>query len=176
MARQLGFADIEYICVDTREGHGVLHMIWAWKCPDSSRKSFYIEFKWLQANWEEIHGAFMVNVKRIGGSTKDARRLSRYIVSQYCGDQNGLVRLSQSKPDRPMAKMRDALRRTFKGMPERYTYARTISDLPPEEFTTKFRRFLSQTFKRAWDELVRGGSCELFEVQFVWMEDQLQRV
>lgn len=25
--RQLGFHPIEYVCVDTREGHGVLHMI-----------------------------------------------------------------------------------------------------------------------------------------------------
>lgn len=31
MARQLGYEGIEYICVDTREGHGVLHMILAWK-------------------------------------------------------------------------------------------------------------------------------------------------
>ena len=27
--RVLGFSRVEYVCVDTREGHGVLHMIWA---------------------------------------------------------------------------------------------------------------------------------------------------
>lgn len=31
MARQLGYENVQYICVDTREGHGVLHMILAWK-------------------------------------------------------------------------------------------------------------------------------------------------
>lgn len=31
MARQLGYEDVQYVCVDTREGHGVLHMILAWK-------------------------------------------------------------------------------------------------------------------------------------------------
>lgn len=31
MARQLDYEGVQYICVDTREGHGVLHMILAWK-------------------------------------------------------------------------------------------------------------------------------------------------
>lgn len=31
MARQLGYEHVGYVCVDTREGHGVLHMILAWK-------------------------------------------------------------------------------------------------------------------------------------------------
>lgn len=31
MARQLDYEGVEYVCVDTREGHGVLHMILAWK-------------------------------------------------------------------------------------------------------------------------------------------------
>ena len=176
IARQLGFEGIQYVCVDTREGHGVLHMIWAWKCPLDSRKSFYIPFEWLQVNWQDIHGAFHVNVKRIGGSTRDARRLSRYIVSQYCGDQDGLVRLSQSKPARPMTQMREALRKTLRGLPERHEYAGTIFHLPPDEFALVLKKTIWQTFKRAWDELVRGGSCEVFGVQFVWLAGQLVRV
>jgi len=96
--RQLGFPGVEYVCVDTREGHGVLHMIWAWRDPNpAKRASFYIPFDWLQAQWKRIHGAFHVNVKRIGEADRDARRLSRYIVAQYCGGQNALVRLSQSR-------------------------------------------------------------------------------
>lgn len=31
IARQLGYASVQYVCVDTREGHGVLHIILAWK-------------------------------------------------------------------------------------------------------------------------------------------------
>ena len=39
--RELGFAGVQYVCVDTREGHGVLHMIWAWQDPKQKR--------WLQS-------------------------------------------------------------------------------------------------------------------------------
>ena len=31
MARQLGYEGVQYVCVDTREGFGVLHIILAWK-------------------------------------------------------------------------------------------------------------------------------------------------
>ncbi len=140
------------------------------------RRSFYIEFSWLQENWKDIHGAFHVNVKRIGGSSTDARRLSRYIVSQYCGDQDGLVRLSQSKPSRPLGKMREALRRVFKSMPERHEYAHTISHLSPDEFARELNRSLGQKFKAAWDQLVMTGSCELFGVKLVWFGESLERL
>jgi hypothetical protein len=139
-------------------------------------RSFFIPFDWLQENWKDIHGAFHVNVKRIGGSTTDARRLSRYLVSQYCGDQDGLVRLSQSKPERPMGKMREALRREFKTMPERYEFAHTFSHIPPDEFAREFKRALWKQFRTAWDSLIRVGSCELFGVKFVWLWDRLERV
>lgn len=177
VARQLGYGGIEYICVDTREGHGVLHMIWAWKDENPlKRTSFFVPFDWLQANWLELHGAFHVNVKRIGSSSKDSRRLARYLVSQYCGDQDGLVRLSQSKPKRPMRKMREALRKEFKGMPERHEFAHTLSHLPPDEFVKELKSALWKKFQAAWDALVRVGSCELFGVQFIWFMDRLERV
>ena len=69
IGREFGFTGVEYVCVDTREGHGVLHMIWAWKDPDpTKRASFYVPFPWLQDSWSSLHGAFHVNVKRIGGA------------------------------------------------------------------------------------------------------------
>jgi len=139
-------------------------------------RSFYIDFDWLQENWKDIHGAFHVNVKRIGTNSKDARRLSRYIVSQYCGDQDGLVRFSQSKPDRPLAPMREALRRVFKAIPERHEFAGTLSHLPPDEFTTELRKANKKAFQEAWDSLVRVGSCELFGAKFAWFNDQLERL
>lgn len=139
-------------------------------------RSFFIPFDWLQENWKDIHGAFHVNVKRIGGSSKDSRRLARYLVSQYCGDQDGLVRLSQSKPERPFSKMREALRREFKSMPERHQFAHTLSHLPPDEFQVALKKALWQRFQAAWDALVRVGSCELFGVQFIWFMGRLERV
>lgn len=139
-------------------------------------RSFYIPFDWLQENWKDIHGAFHVNVKRIGSSSKDSRRLSRYLVSQYCGDQDALVRLSQSRTDRPFAKMREALRKAVRSIPERHEFASTLSHLPPEEFRKALNKAVWQEFKTAWDSLVRVGSCQIFGVQFVWFGDQLERV
>lgn len=34
MARHLDYERVHYVCVDTREGHGVLHIIFAWKEAD----------------------------------------------------------------------------------------------------------------------------------------------
>lgn len=139
-------------------------------------RSFFIPFDWLQENWKDIHGAFHVNVKRIGGSSTDSRRLARYLVSQYCGDQDGLVRLSQSKPERPFAKMRETLRRTLKALPERHEHAQSLLHLPPDEFTRQTKKEVWKQFQTAWDSLVRVGSCDLFGVQFVWLWDRLERV
>ena len=35
--RQLGFQGLEYYQVGTEEGHGVLHIFWAWRVPDGNR-------------------------------------------------------------------------------------------------------------------------------------------
>ena len=35
MARQLGYESVQYVCVDTLEGFGVLHTILAWKEPEA---------------------------------------------------------------------------------------------------------------------------------------------
>jgi hypothetical protein len=140
-------------------------------------RSFYIPFEWLQANWKDIHGAFHVNVKRIGGSSTDARRLSRYLVSQYCGGQDALVRLSQSRPERPLGKMRESLRKTVRSLPERYEYASVhLSHLPPAEFDVAFKKAVWMRYRDAWDALVCHGYCELFEVKLVWLGDRLERM
>lgn len=178
MARELDFKRIEYVCVDTREGHGVLHMIWACKVPPEHwRIHFYVEFKWLQDAWKEIHGAFHVNIKRIGGMDKDARRLSRYLVAQYCGGQNALVRLSQSKSDFPLSRARAALLKAISGLPERYEFPHPLGEsLHGEEFTRAANQFLRMHFREAWDSLVRARSCRAYGVDFMWLENRLQRV
>jgi hypothetical protein len=175
--RHRGFPGVEYICVDTREGHGVLHMIWAWKDPNpAKRASFYIPFDWLQAAWRDIHGAFHVNVKRIGGRDRDARRLSRYIVAQYCGDQNALVRVSQSRMEFPLSRMRTRLLSVIKGLPERYAFGHQMhANLTREEFVPVFNAFLWKAFRQAWVDLVRSRSCEAFGVKLVWWDGELRR-
>jgi hypothetical protein len=178
LERQRGFPGVEYICVDTREGHGVLHMIWAWKDSNpAKRASFYIPFEWLQAAWRDIHGAFHVNVKRIGGKDRDARRLSRYIVAQYCGDQNALVRLSQSRAPYPLSRMRSQLLRVIKALPERYEFGnQLVQGLSLEEFNRAFNQALWSGFRQAWVNLVRSRSCEAYGVTLVWSEGELRRL
>jgi hypothetical protein len=178
MDRELGFSKVEYVCVDTREGHGVLHMIWAWRDTNPRKKaSFYVPFEWLQEQWKRIHGAFHVNVKRIGGADKDARRLSRYIVAQYCGDQNALVRLSQSRMAIPLTRMREQLLRLLRGLPERYELGGELAQsFSGDEFTKVFSQFLWAGFRKAWAELLRVRSCQAFGVQFVWINGQVQRI
>ena len=178
--RELGFASVQYVCVDTREGHGVLHMIWAWQDPDVRRRirnSFYVPFEWLQAAWKDIHGAFHVNVKRIGGEDQDARRLSRYIVAQYCGGQNALVRMSQSKTDFPLSRARHSLLQAIRQLPERYDFLNLLSQsLDGVDFDRAANTFLRVHFRRAWDDLVRVRACEAYGVQFVWCDGVLMQV
>lgn len=183
VGRELGFPEFPYVCVDTREGYGVLHMIWAWKDPNRrKRASFYVPFEWLQEAWKGIHGAFHVNVKRIGGADRDARRLSAYIVAQYCGGQNALVRLSQSRMPYPFARMRQDLVRCLRGLPERYEDKTVVRDQFGDgtdsaiAFGRELNRWFWAVFRNAWDALVRSRSCTAFGVQFAWWDGELQRV
>ena len=177
ISREFDCGLFHYVCVDTLEGHGVLHMIWAFKDPNSNKRaSFYIPFEWLQENWKQIHGAFHVNVKRIGTRDKDALRLSRYIVAQYCGDQCGLVRLSQSRMPLPFAKMRQTLLQELRRMPEKYFLANAWGSMSAEEFKRQFNGWFWGTFRAAWDELITKCYCTAFGVQFVWIDSRLERV
>lgn len=94
--RQFGF-DYERVVVETSEGHGVLHMFWAWRDPDQTRAaSFYLPHEWLRQQWKELHGATHINVKRYRAGPDDRLKLSRYIV-QYAAGQEKLVRWSASQ-------------------------------------------------------------------------------
>ncbi len=88
--RHFGFP-IEFLEVQTREGHGVIHAIIACQNP-----RFWVGQKWLSSEWERIHGARIVWIKRIGKTAADGKRLSKYIVTQYCAGQRGFVRFSWS--------------------------------------------------------------------------------
>lgn len=177
ISRHFGFGAFEYFCVDTLEGNGVLHMIWAYKDPDPQRKaSFYIPFDWLQSQWKDIHGAFHVNVKRIGNTDKDSRRLSRYIVAQYCGSQCGLVRMSQSRMAVPLRKMRQALLRSLRGANERYFIAHEWVLEPGEDLGQKMNTWFWNTFRTAWDQMVIHRWCNAFGIRFAWINGQIERV
>lgn len=166
-----GYHDFEYVCVDTREGHGVLHMLWAWK-----GNEFFVPFRWLQETWKQLHGALFVNVQAVGQTTDDGRRLSRYIVAQYCGGQSGLVRLSQSRCPLPLTRMRKAWFHALHGLQERYEWGH--DNLPrmegdPQE---EFRRAFWSVYRSGWLDLLDRGSTVAHGVQFAWWDSALHRV
>ena len=97
--REFGFEGIEDFIVETSEGVGaVLHCVWAWK-PKKVMKniSFYIDYEWLSKEWNLIHKAWAVSIKRYDKKSLFTRkRVSRYVVSQYVSGQSGFVRYSYS--------------------------------------------------------------------------------
>ena len=91
--RAYGFKGIEQFVLETTEGNGVLHMVWAWQ----GSKLFYIPQSWLSEEWVKIHGAPVVWVRAMGLKRSDIRAVSRYFALQYLADQRGaLVRASWS--------------------------------------------------------------------------------
>jgi hypothetical protein len=60
--REFGFKGIEQFVLETTEGNGVLHMVWAWR----GARSFYVPQAWLSEQWEKIHGAPVVWVRKMG--------------------------------------------------------------------------------------------------------------
>ncbi|MBK8379959.1 MAG: hypothetical protein IPL14_19200 [Nitrospira sp.] len=95
--RQLGYRGLEYYQVRTEEGHGVLHIFWAWRVPDGERhRRFWIAQPWLSAQWEALHGAPVVWIKAYEAGQRSRNRLSRYVISQYVQDQSGYVNMCWS--------------------------------------------------------------------------------
>ena len=73
--RQPGFA---YIKIQTSEGNGVLHIM---------AFGGYISHAWLSANWEQLTGAKVVDIRLVKSGKRDRRRVSRYVVTQYVAEQ-----------------------------------------------------------------------------------------
>ena len=95
--RKLGFKGLQHFQVKTMEGHGVLHVLWAYKsAPGGRAKPFYIPQAWLSRQWEELHGAHRVWVKAVQAGESSKRKLSKYIISQYVSNQAGYVNMSWS--------------------------------------------------------------------------------
>src|SRR5579864_7271191 len=87
---------IQHIAMRTTEGHGVLHLILAYKAAAGMRETpFYVPQALISRWWAEIHGAPVVWVRRLHSG--EGKRAARYLVSQYLsGGQSALARLSWS--------------------------------------------------------------------------------
>ena len=92
--RELGYK-VYALNVFTSEGNGVIHGIWAIK----AEKAVWIDQAWLSSEWERIHAAKIVYIKRLGSrrgavSGGDCKRVAGYLVSQYLAGQPCVLRLS----------------------------------------------------------------------------------
>jgi hypothetical protein len=56
----------------------------------------WIDQAWLSEQWESIHGARIVYIRRMGNSKKDCKRVAAYFVNQYLSGQRSFVRYSYS--------------------------------------------------------------------------------
>jgi hypothetical protein len=84
---------LEYFKIETIEGNGVLHMIWAIKCD----RPVWIPQKWLSRTWEKISGASVVWICRLGSSrdkstgmrykkrtdSEHIKKIAGYLAGQY---------------------------------------------------------------------------------------------
>jgi hypothetical protein len=155
--RDLGFKGLETFVVETSEGNGVLHMVWAW----AGDRPLIVEQKWLSEQWERIHGAKIVWIRRMGLEKKDIRTVSRYFALQYLANQgDALVRMSWS-----WRRARFAIGKGWKFMwraLRRINRRRQAQDWRYPCDDVPFSELLI-----AWEELLSVGSCTLGSVLFV---------
>ena len=81
-----------YYAIETAEGNGVLHMIWAF----DQAQYVYIPQEWLSDRWERIHGAPVVFIRRMKVTKEDVKRVARYLTLQYLAGQSKYIRSSWS--------------------------------------------------------------------------------
>jgi len=93
-----GYKDIEHFIVETKEGYGVLHIVWALKSGQGLvPNNFYVPQDWLSSEWYRLHKANIVYIKRYDNvSGSSPMKLSKYFVSQYYAGQQDFVRYSYS--------------------------------------------------------------------------------
>jgi len=143
--------DIEHFTVRTAEGHGVLHCMWAIK----HDRAAWISQAWLSDQWNEIHGAHRVWIKRV--SSKFHLKMSvRYLVNQYLAGQTSIVRCSYSWNKCKIAlgrgwssfKRQTSERRPVLYHEQRYGRDYAVRDLLP-----------MGVIVRAWQSLLEVGWC-----------------
>ena len=95
--REYRYPRVEFVVVQTREGHGVLHGVWA--IPGSAAGGFrscYVDKRFLSAEWLRIHRADVVSINEYHhgtyrGWTVQATAVTD-AITQYIRGQRAIVR------------------------------------------------------------------------------------
>lgn len=81
---------VHYWWIQTLEGNGVLHTLMA------AEGSLFVEQEWISEEWEKIHGAVIVYIKRYKKGVYSRNKVSKYLVAQYLAGQLKSVRMGWS--------------------------------------------------------------------------------
>jgi hypothetical protein len=82
----IGFNLRKYYCLRTREGNGVLHIVY-WG------NIGYIPIQWLKRNWYEIHGGYECDIQEIQNRRKQVNGIVMYLLDNYLMRQD-IARMS----------------------------------------------------------------------------------
>lgn len=180
LARHLGVepAEVAYVMVDTREGHGVLHAVVAFPPGVGA----WLEFGALGDWWQEIHGARQVKFKRIGKGDGDVRRLSTYLIAQYMVAQGETVdllgRISSTRAPFALGSLRRQVFRMCTPRGEVYR-AMHAGNYEGPIFDEVWRFLRVEQFKRArrcWDQLLTHGWFAAADTTWALVGGQLMEV
>lgn len=161
LARSVGLEarELAYVMVDTREGHGVLHLVLAFPPGLGTRLDYSALGEW----WQEIHGARQVKFLPVAEGDGSTRRLSHYLISQYMVVQGEAVdllgRISTSRFSEAFASWRRDLTRRICSRASAYAEAHRVGAC-----LDGFRRIRVEQYaalRRAWDNLLSCGWCEV---------------
>ena len=157
-------ADLQYVMVDTAEGHGVLHFVVAF--PENCAR--FLDYRRLGENWQAIHGARQVRFVRVRDGDGSTRRLSHYMISQYMVTQGELTdllgRVSSSRIVSPLWRLRRELVRRCTSPARVYQLTHDMMALGADfpDAIRNARRLVWQVFRSAWDSLVLRSWCDVF--------------
>lgn len=151
--RRFGIS-FEFFIIETTEGYGVLHLIWA------SERPCFIPQRWLSAEWEKIHGANRVWIQPMGFKDGDKKRVTRYLVSQYLSGQTAFKRESWS-----WWRSKVSLSKAWKSFLQ-LTGACDISK-PWAGLNWQLRSLSKQERLDGWTKLLTEGRCVLANVHLL---------
>lgn len=159
--RRFGY-QVDPFIVETDEGLGVLHCLWAVEQLDGRMP--WVPVEWLRTQWVEIHHAWNVHISYVKGK-RHAKNVTRYMVNQYMAGQDRLVRATYD-----WRKCRLAFGRGWS------SFKRMTSSLCPTLY--RERRYGRDFAVRdwsvlpigdlicAWQELIEFGWCKVLGAVF----------
>lgn len=145
---------ISHYNIRTTEGNGVLHQIWA----VDSKRPVYFPYAWLSSEWEKIHGAWNVHIRRAKAGRRHQQNIARYCASQYLAGQSSIAHCSYSR-DLPLTigKAWNLFKREFrKGF-----FASSVCGVSPFVDVVSYVDML-----RCWGELLDKGWCKISNAYF----------